>query len=424
MKVLLCSPNGDGIWYALCLLRQGHDVSWIAKHARDKDSLRGLLPPPIESIGNPADYDLVVYDFCDDGKTADEMRELTPVIGSSEFSDRLEHDREFGIKFMEECGIAVPPYETFSDVGKAIAWLTETKKRCVFKPSGDVQDKATTYVSKSAEDMIKYLEVLQKRSKVESFLLQEFIQGTEVSTDGWFNGTTFCAVAHTLEEKKFLSGGIGPNTGCSGNLVWMPPGPNPLFERGLQRAADGLKRNGFVGPIDLNTIVTEGEVYGLEWTPRFGYEGTCNVMALMSTDFGAFLHQVATGSDVAPVIPKSQFAATIRVTVPPYPTQLKNASKFAGIPVEGIDLQHLDRFFLSDVRVKEGTEDELETGGVDGLIGSPIGLDDTIHGAFAECQAMVDNLRIPDMQFRNDIEKCVEARYETLRRQGWLRRQG
>jgi hypothetical protein len=84
MKILLCSPNGDGIWYGLRLLQAGHDVSWIAKHSRDKDSLQGLIPPPIESIGNPADYDLIVYDFCDDGKVADQLRELTPVIGSSE----------------------------------------------------------------------------------------------------------------------------------------------------------------------------------------------------------------------------------------------------------------------------------------------------------------------------------------------------
>jgi phosphoribosylamine--glycine ligase len=405
-------------------MQEGHDVSWIAKHQRDKDSLRGLLPPPLETIGNPSDYDLVVYDFCADGKGADEIRSLTPVIGSSEFSDQLEHDRTFGIKFMEECGIPVPPYETFTDVGDAIAWLNETKKRCVFKPSGDVQDKATTYVSKSSEDMIKYLEVLQKRAKISEFLLQEFIEGTEVSTDGWFNGTTFCAVAHTLEEKKFLSGGVGPNTGCSGNLVWMPSGVNPLFERGLRRAEACLQRAGFVGPIDLNTIVTEGEVYGLEWTPRFGYEGTCNVMALMPVNFGEFMHQIATSSTIAPIIPKAAFAATIRVTVPPYPTQIKNASKFAGVPIEGINLDKLDRFFLSDVRVKEGTEDELETGGVDGLIGAPIGLGDTIHGAFGECQAIIDELKIPDMMYRNDIEKCVENRYELLRKQGWLRRLG
>lgn len=422
MKILFCSPNGDGPWMALRLLHDGHDVQWIAKHPRDKDSLRGLIPPPLDSIGNPSDYDLVVYDFCDDGETADRIRELTPVIGSSAFADRLEHDRTFGIEFMQQCGIPVPPYETFNDIGEATKWLNDSKKRCVFKPSGDVQDKATTYVSKSAEDMVRYLEVLSKRAKIDEFILQEFIEGTEVSTDGWFNGTTFCAVAHTLEEKKFLSGGIGPNTGCSGNLVWMPPGPNPLFERGLRRAEDGLRGAGFVGPIDLNTIVTEGEVYGLEWTPRFGYEGTCNVMALMPVDFGEFLHQVATGSDVAPTIPKAAFAATVRVTVPPYPTQLKNASKFAGIPIEGIDLDKLDRFFLSDVRTKDGTDNELETGGVDGLIGAPIGLGDSPEQAFYECQTVIDNLKVPDLQWRSDVAECCGKRYQTLLRGGWLRR--
>jgi hypothetical protein len=111
-------------------------------------------------------------------------------------------------------------------------------------------------------------------------------------------------------------------------------------------------------------------------------------MALLPINFGEFMHQIATSSTIAPIIPKAAFAATIRVTVPPYPTQIKNASKFAGVPIEGINLDKLDRFFLSDVRVKEGTEDELETGGVDGLIGAPIGLGDTIHGAFGGCIEM------------------------------------
>jgi phosphoribosylamine--glycine ligase len=419
MKIMLASPQGDGPWFALRMMLDGHDVSWTTP-PKYQNSLAGLLPPPLDSIDSPESYDLIVFDCAHDGAAADKMRALTPVIGSSAFAERLEEDRQFGIEFMEKCGIPVPPYENFTDIPSAVKWLNETKKRCVFKPTGDVEDKTTTYVSKSSDDMVKYLEVLSKRAHVSEFVLQEFVEGTEVSTEGYFNGTNFYAFNHTLEEKKFMPGGIGPNTGCAGNLVWMPTRSNTLYERGLRRAEDALRSTGFVGPIDLNTIVTEGELYGLEWTPRFGYEGTCNFIQLLPCDWAEFMHTMATGGTPAPIIPTYPFAATVRVSVPPYPSK-SNPKKNGGVPVNGINLDKLGSFYISDVRIKEGTEDELEVNGADGVVGAPIGCSDTIHGAFNECQVAIDELRIPDMQYRNDIEKCVESRYELLRKNGWLR---
>ena len=419
MKIMLASPQGDGPWFALRMLRDGHDVSWTTP-TKYQNSLAGLLPPPVDSITSPESYDLIVFDCAHSGAAADRMKESTPVIGSSAFAEKLEEDRRFGIEFMEKAGIPVPPWEPFNSVDKAISWLEETKKRCVFKPTGDIEDKTTTYVSKSSDDMIKYLEILTKRAPIKEFILQEFVEGTEVSTEGWFNGEKFYAFNHTLEEKKFMAGGIGPNTGCAGNLVWMPTRPNPLFERGLRRAEECLRGTGFVGPVDLNTIVTDGEIFGLEWTPRFGYEGTCNFICLLPCDWAEFMHTIATGGEPQIAASTWPFAATVRVTVPPYPSK-SNPAKNGGIPVHGIDLDKLNQFYISDVRIKEGTEDELEVNGADCVIGAPVGCSESIHGAFQECQEAIDNLRVPDLQYRNDLEQCITKRYELLRKHGWLR---
>ena len=420
LKILFLS-QGDGPWLALKLIRDGHSVDWIIDEDRYRDLLAGLLPPPIDSITHPADYDLIVFDVAAVGHIADSLREHTPVIGSSSFAEKLEKDRAFGIEFMEKCGIPVPPWQQFTDISDALRWLRENGKRTVFKPLGDQEDKATTYVSKSSDDMARYLEILFKKMKVKDFLLQEFVEGTEVSTEGWFNGKEFCAVDYTIEEKKFMAGGIGPNTGCAGNLVWMPSRSNPLFERGLRRAEEALRGVGFVGPIDLNTIVTAGEIFGLEWTPRFGYEGTCNFTRLLPSDFGEFMHTIATGGTPSPIEPAFPFSATIRLSVPPYPNPSK-PSKYAGVPISGIDPDKLDAFFLNDVRLKERTEGELETVGTSGFIGAPIGCGDSPEQAFFECQKAIDALQIPDLQYRNDIAKCCNKRYIQLEKDGWLRR--
>jgi phosphoribosylamine--glycine ligase len=418
MQIGFYSHNGDGAWIA-AVLAKSHDVWWTLKDEKYIDTLKGIVAPPVSSISESdiEAADLVVFDDSTHGKLADAIREHTPTIGSSQVADDLEHDRLAGIEAMEECGIAVPPYESFSDIAPAIDWLKKNKVRAVFKPFGDRVDCATTYVSKSADDMIDYMEKLVSKVKVKEFLLQTFVEGTEISTEAWFNGEEFFALNHTLEEKKFMSGGVGPNTGCAGNVVWMPQAPNKIFIEGLAKAKKFLIQQNFVGPIDLNTIVTKDAAYGLEWTPRFGYEGTCNLINLLPMEFGEFMHMVATGETPKLGKPKANFAVSIRLTVPPYPNP-SDPKKYAGIPVKGVDLDHIETFYLSDVMLNE--DEEMVTLGTDGLVGAPIATGETIEAAFMDCEECIKSLQIPDLQWRSDVRVACEKRYETLTKQGWL----
>ena len=417
MRILLVSINGDGAWF-VHLLAKTHDVQWLCTSEKDADTLKGLVPAPLKRSPDPSKYDLIVFDKSGLGQAADDACLITPTIGSSAIADQLEHDRVFGIEAMEHAGINVPPWEPFTKAADAISWLGEHNVRTVLKPIGDAPADAT-YVSKSAADMIHYIET-RLGSKVKEFLLQEFVEGVEVSTEGWWTGTEWVAMNHTLEEKKFMAGGIGPNTGCAGNVLWMIDKPNPLFQQGLDKIAPFLSETGYVGMIDLNTIVTEGGVYGLEWTPRFGYEGTCNLTRLLPMEFGEFLHHVAIGKVPTLGPARARFAATVKLSVPPYP-YAERSHKHDHIPVAGIDTDHLESFYLCDVMV-DG--DALVTGGTYNGIGSPIGCAETIAGAFDEVDAMIARVDAPNLQYRNDIAKCVESRYNDLRSWGWLRKIG
>lgn len=416
MKILLCSDKGDGAWFQWQLSHEGHEVDWTCRDEKYANSLHGIIPPPLKRVPNPAAYDLVVYDASGMGESADYARTKTPTIGGSSLADRLEEDRIFGIEFMEAAGIRVPDWEAFDSKDKAIAWLEKNHKRTVVKPVGEFENKALTYVSKNSEDMIRFLEKMP--SAVHTFVLQEFIEGTEVSTEAWWTGTEWVALNHTLEEKKFMAGGIGPNTGCAGNVLWMPAKKNAIFEQGLERAGALLAQTDFVGAVDLNTIVTEGEIYGLEWTPRFGYEGTCNLTRLLPIPFGDFLYKVALGQNPNLGLARAKFAATIRISVPPYPNAETSRTRNK-VPIKGIDINKLDTFVLYDVVMDE--KGELSTEGNYNAIGTPIGCGETIVGALDEVKAAIKRLDIPDLQWRNDVDKCINERYGTLQTQGWLR---
>jgi phosphoribosylamine--glycine ligase len=417
MRILFVSLEGDGAWYIWLLQKNGHKVDWTISKQKNIETLAGIIPPPLSKAPDPSRYDLIVFDSSGLGVAADAARTVTPTIGSSELADRLEHDRIFGLEAMEQAGIRVPTWEPFDDKAKAIKWLRDTDKRCVLKPLNDENlPKDTTYVAKSADDMIAYIEK-KLHPKVKSFILQEFVTGTEVATEAWWTGTSWVALNHTLEEKKFMSGGLGPNTGCAGNVLWMPERPNTLFQRGLDKIAPLLKQHNFVGSMDLNTIVTEGEIYGLEWTPRFGYEGTCNLTRLLPIEFGDFMYSVATGQTPTLGSPRYRFAATVQLSVPPYPSA-ELSRKLEKVPVAGISLERAESFFLRDLMLKDG---ELVTCGRYNAVGTPIGCGETIGQAFEEVDAAIKRLDIPNLQYRNDIRACVEKRYAMLRECGWLR---
>lgn len=416
MKILVASWKGDGAWFVWLLRHNGHDVDWTIEHEEMADTLEGIIPKPKSRV-RVSDYDLIVFDCTSMGDKAQEaIDEGALVIGDCALSDQLEDDRLFGIEAMEEAGIKVPAWEPFSSPSEAIAWLKKTHKRCVLKPIGEAPSEMT-YVSKGEDDMVNFIETRLPGSKVQQFLLQEFVQGTEVSTEGWWNGNEWLAVNYTLEEKKFMAGGLGPNTGCAGNVVWMPERETPLFQEGLKKISPLLVDANYRGMIDLNTIVTEGGVYGLEWTPRFGYEGSCNLTRLLPIDFGEFMYAVASGNKPSNLTARARFAATVRLSVPPYPSHDVPAKMKAHQPIKGLDIETLDTFFLFDVKKEDGG---LIVCG-EGNIGSPIGCSESIQGAFAEVEAAIKRLDIPDLQYRDDVAKCVEKRYTTLQQQGWLR---
>lgn len=421
-KILIVSPKGDGLWYSLIFQKEGHTVDCYLEEKRFKGTLKGLIPPLLDRLPSIKPYDLVVFDSDGLGELADYTRSVVPTVGSSSLADRLEEDRLYGLEVMEQAGIKVPEWEVFDKPEKGIAWLERTHKRTVFKPIGDVpgDDKSTTYVATDEKDMIAFMERVFTKAKISSFVLQEVVDGgTEAAVGGWFNGEDWLVVDHNIEEKKLMPGDIGPNTGCASMLMWLPARPTPMFQQGIDKIKPYLQEMNYVGPIDLNTICTEGTAYGIEWTPRFGYEGTCNLTRLIGVPFSELLHACATRSGLPMAEPVAKFCASIRISVPPYPNADK-AKKPVIVPILGIDPTHPEDCFLADVQAGEA-EGELQTTGTYNSVGAPLGVGASIEEAFEECQHYIKRLKIPDLMWRNDVCESTTKKYNRLQRQGWLR---
>lgn len=429
MRIAVSSYSGYGAWFALYLKSIGHSVDYYLSKAEYGDVLGGLLN--VKSINldhrrntvgypNYSRYDCSVFDLTGRKRQADYSRMQCPTIGDGTINCILEDDRLKGIELMEEAGVKVPPYKMFQDIGEAKNYVKKTGKRYVFKPDGGQdQDAAATYVSKNAEDLLEYFEKLSSMSKGVKFILQEFIPGTECSVEGWFNGSEFYCLNATIEDKKFMSGDIGPNTGCAGNLVFTLKSTSRIYEKGLNLCKSVLNSIGFCGMIDLNSIITEsGDLYGLEWTPRLGYDASATLISMYGGDYGELLYRTASGK-VPEESWKAEFGASIRLSIPPYPTEIR-MPKNAGIPIKGIDIENkeqIQRTYLYDVKEEKG---KLVTAGINGLIACPVEIGADPTEVFDKLKDRVKLIQIPDMQYRSDLKESLQKRYYKLEQAGWF----
>jgi phosphoribosylamine--glycine ligase len=439
-RILMCSYSGYGAWFMARLIEEGHSVDYFLDaplEFRKKPNPihnigRGIIPPPL-AIGKDepefSKYDLVLFDLTGREGRAERSLEQTPTMGDGQVHKTLEENRNLALEIMKSSDIAVPEWEVFDDVNEAKKFIKKTKKRYVFKPNGgQEQDTATTYVSKDYKDLLTFLDELSKESKGAEFILQEFVTGTEVSCEAWFNGSDFTLINNTLEEKKLMNDGLGPATGCAGNIVWVTEHPrgNKLFREGVEKLKSFFTYGSYKGMIDLNCIVTDEKLYGIEFTPRFGYDATSTLFALINSNLGDFLSSIAAGERASYTL-SGAFAASIRLSIPPYPTEVPGKHP-QGIEIKGFpkDIETLSRFYYTyDVMLDESSRKKSEprftTAGASGFITSPIALGDSVIGTLESAKQLAEKFHIPNLQYRTDLAGRLDKRYRELGGMGWLR---
>ena len=213
------SLSGDLAWQ---IKKEGNEVKIYIKAPEDEDVYEGFL----ERVSKWEDFvdwaDVVVFDDVGFGKIADELRKKGKlVVGGSEYTDRLEEDREFGQSEMKDAGMLVLNHWDFTDFDSAIEFIKANPGRYVFKPSGSIAGKGLLFLG-TEEDGKDIIEILTQNKvlwakKIKKFQLQKMVVGVEVGVGTFFNGEDFIyPVDVNFEHKKLFPGDIGPYTGEMG----------------------------------------------------------------------------------------------------------------------------------------------------------------------------------------------------------------
>lgn len=396
---------------AIRLRAEGHQVRMFIRDPYAEKRGSGL----VETGGDPSFGELVVADCTGMGLICDRYREHGALVfGGSALADKLEGNREFATEVMNRCGIKTPESKSFDNWEEAETFIKDSEERLVFKPEGSLSGNVPSYVPKNNQELLEsfpHFKSLCGEAKPE-FTLQQFIEGTCVSTECFFDGTKFVRpFNHTIERKHLMNGDVGPSGGCTGNLIWLCGDDDPIVKKTVLLLEEFLRENRYIGTIDVNAVVNDEDVYALEFTPRFGWDSLPTYLySLYTGDFGRLLYEMARGEGPDYQEVSDRFGAGVRITIPPWPTEKYTAER--GIPILGIEPQELiTHFFPYDVEMRDG---KLFSSGGYGIIGVMNDSGEICGESFSRSYQRVSELQIVDMQYRNDLGETCRKDYREL----------
>ena len=387
---------------------EGNEVKIYIDDDEDADVYDGLLEK-VEKWEDHVDWaDVIVFDDTSFGKEAEGLRKKGKlVVGGTEYTDRLEENREFGQEEIKKFGMTTLPNYNFSDFDSAIEFIKKNPGRYVFKPCGIVADEKNLLFIGEEEDGKDILEILVNNKdflakKIETFQLQKYVAGVEIAAGAFFNGKKFILPVNiNFEHKKLFPGDRGPFTGDMGALMYWSA-PNTIYNNTLLKMESVLAEHGYVGYFDINCIVNGRGIYPLEFTCRFGYPTISTQVEGILEPIGELFLKLAKGEDFELKVKKG-FQIGVVLATPPYPFYSQEIFSFykdSSILFKNKNGMSLEGIHWGDVKMVDGV---LKLAGESGYVLIVSGSGITVEDARRQAYNRIKNIRLQDMFYRVDI---------------------
>lgn len=193
---------------------------------------------------------------------------------------------------------------------------------------------------------------LDHAAACERVVIEEFLDGPEVSLFAITDGETVLPLQPAQDFKRALDGDEGPNTGGMGAytpLDWAPEGlVAEVCRRVLVPTVKEMARRGtpFQGLLYAGLALTSRGTRVIEFNARFGDPETQAILALLRTPLSALLHGAATGNLADVGLPQwgSASAVTVVMAAKGYPQSPRTGDVIEGVEradaIEGVDVIH------------------------------------------------------------------------------------
>ena len=272
----------------------------------------------------------------------DQLRERgIATFGPNRSGGRLESSKIFSKRFMERHDVPTARAVVVHSLDGALKALEDWGGGCVVKADGLAAGKGVVVTDDAAGARAVVKEWYEKNripGGGSGVLLEEKLEGREVSVFALCDGRAMLPLAAACDYKRAGDGDTGPNTGGMG--AYSPPSAFPLNlfdqvrEKVLSPVLRGLLAEGeeYVGVLYCGLMWTSEGPSVIEFNVRFGDPETQVLMPRVSGDFAQLLKSAADGAVDASAASFSQQACVgVVLATTDYP---RTSTPLRGLPVE------------------------------------------------------------------------------------------
>ena len=393
VEKIWCAPGNGGIAAeGECVPIDAGDVNALIAFAEKNHPDLTVVGPELPLVHGVAD--------------AFRARNL-PIIGPSQIAAQLEGSKIFSKQFLLRHNIPTAEmYGAFENADEADAALEKVRYPLVMKADGLCAGKGVLLAADENEARAfidSTMRKLELGSSGRKLLLEETLQGDELSFIIVTDGERYAPLAPTRDHKRIFDGNHGPNTGGMGAFSIDSLLPAKLQQqitetivvptlRGL--AADGIKYQGF---LYIGLMVTAEGPKVLEFNCRLGDPETQAILARLDCDLAEVLSNLANRRfDPDQFRWKPGASVCIVIASEGYPGKYATGRPIQGLTGvndnTGVKVLHAGTKLVGDVIVTSG-------GRVLGVTATASTLDRALSSAYSA----VARIQFDGMQFRRDI---------------------
>jgi phosphoribosylamine--glycine ligase len=318
---------------------------------------------------------------------------------------RLEGSKAFAKELMQEIGVPTAAHVVFGTRREAEAHLARTAYPVVLKADVLAAGKGVI-ICETEEEARAALKTFfdDRRFGATEVVLEEFLEGEELSLLALCDGERAVALAPAQDYKRIGEGDEGPNTGGMGSYS-----PVPGFDNGHAKAlaravhqpvVDEMRRRGtpYHGVLYAGLMITDGGPKVLEFNCRFGDPETQAVLPRLRSDLLDLLDRSTRLGGLAGAAPEwsPDWAVTVVLASRGYPESSSKGDEIAGL--RSIDSLETEIFHAGTAESADG---RLVTAG--GRVLNVTGIGSSPAEARERAYDAAERIQFEGKQMRRDI---------------------
>ena len=325
-----------------------------------------------------------------------------PCFGPRAEAAILEGSKVFAKDLMKKYNIPTARYEVFTQLDAALDYVRSCPIPVVVKADGLALGKGVV-VARSREEAEQAVRESMENHKFgksgEKLVIEEFLEGPEVSVLSFTDGKTIVPMVSSMDHKCAFDGDTGPNTGGMGTVA-----PNPYYTEAVARrcmeeiflpTVRAMQAEGrpFKGCLYFGLMITKDGPKVIEYNCRFGDPETQVVLPLLESDLFTIMRAVTEErlSDVE-VKFRPESACCVILASRGYPGSYEK-----GFPLE-IPEAIRDRVYVAGAALKDG---RLVTNG--GRVLGCTAVAESLPRAIEAAYALADQVKFENAFCRRDI---------------------